>query len=128
MQHKFNDHSSKLLTCFQMVLYDTPGVIERKMHKLDSLMMKNVHSAAINADCVLVVVDACKEPQKVCFRNLFSDRYIYVTTNRTLPGECFYMVKIKVSVSKIHPQLFCYFCTISCVHIFFFVFLLLSPD
>ncbi|KAI3723689.1 hypothetical protein L2E82_35445 [Cichorium intybus] len=48
---------------FQMILYDTPGVIEKKMHKLDTMMMKNVRSAAINADCVLVVVDACKTPQ-----------------------------------------------------------------
>lgn len=48
-----------------MILYDTPGVIEKKMHKLDSMMMKNVRSAAINADCVLVVVDACKAPQNV---------------------------------------------------------------
>ncbi|KAK6924389.1 K Homology domain, type 2 [Dillenia turbinata] len=50
---------------YQMILYDTPGVIEKKMHKLDSMMMKNVRSAAINADCVLVVVDACKVPQKI---------------------------------------------------------------
>lgn len=50
-----------------MILYDTPGVIEKKMHKLDSMMMKNVRSAAINADCVLVVVDACKAPEKVLF-------------------------------------------------------------
>ncbi|KAA8531904.1 hypothetical protein F0562_006379 [Nyssa sinensis] len=50
---------------YQMILYDTPGVIEKKMHKLDSMMMKNVRSAAINADCVLVVVDASKEPQKI---------------------------------------------------------------
>lgn len=49
----------------QMILYDTPGVIERKMHKLDSMMMKNVRSAAINADCVVVVVDASKMPDKV---------------------------------------------------------------
>ncbi|KAL0349524.1 UNVERIFIED_CONTAM: GTPase ERA-like, chloroplastic [Sesamum radiatum] len=49
---------------YQMILYDTPGVIEKKMHKLDSMMMKNVRSAAINADCVVVVVDACKPPQK----------------------------------------------------------------
>ncbi|KAJ9703507.1 hypothetical protein PVL29_005027 [Vitis rotundifolia] len=49
---------------YQMILYDTPGVIEKKMHKLDSMMMKNVRSAAINADCVVVLVDACKEPQK----------------------------------------------------------------
>lgn len=50
-----------------MVLYDTPGVIEKKMHKLDSMMMKNVRSAGINADCVVVLVDACKAPEKVCF-------------------------------------------------------------
>ncbi|XP_073317411.1 GTPase ERA-like, chloroplastic [Primulina huaijiensis] len=50
---------------FQMILYDTPGVIEKKMHKLDSMMMKNVRSAAFNADCVIVVVDVCKEPQKI---------------------------------------------------------------
>ena len=50
-----------------MVLYDTPGVIEKKMHMLDSMMMKNVRNAAINADCVLVLVDACKVPEKVCF-------------------------------------------------------------
>lgn len=48
-----------------MILFDTPGVIEKKMHKLDAMMMNNVRSAAINADCVLVVVDACKPPQKV---------------------------------------------------------------
>lgn len=50
---------------YQMILYDTPGVIEKKMHKLDSMMMSNVRSAAINADCLLVVVDACKAPQKI---------------------------------------------------------------
>lgn len=60
-------HASNLWVCLQMILYDTPGVIEKKMHKLDSMMMKNVRSAAINADCVLVLVDACKVPQKVCF-------------------------------------------------------------
>ncbi|KAJ8622436.1 hypothetical protein MRB53_030965 [Persea americana] len=52
-------------TEYQMILYDTPGVIEKKMHKLDSMMMKNVRSAAVNADCVLVVVDACKMPQQI---------------------------------------------------------------
>ncbi|XP_042497900.1 GTPase ERA-like, chloroplastic isoform X2 [Macadamia integrifolia] len=50
---------------YQMILYDTPGVIEKKMHKLDNLMMSNVRRAAINADCVLIVVDACKMPQKI---------------------------------------------------------------
>ncbi|KAB1214553.1 GTPase Era [Morella rubra] len=52
-------------TQYQMILYDTPGVIEKKMHKLDSMMMKNVRSAAVNADCVVVLVDACKVPQKI---------------------------------------------------------------
>ncbi|CAN1344304.1 GTPase ERA-like, chloroplastic [Linum perenne] len=41
------------------------GVIEKKMHKLDTMMMKNVRSAAINADCVLVIVDASKTPEKI---------------------------------------------------------------
>ncbi|XP_030523692.1 GTPase ERA-like, chloroplastic isoform X2 [Rhodamnia argentea] len=50
---------------YQMILYDTPGVIEKKMHKLDSMMMSNVRSAAVNADCVLVLVDACKVPEKI---------------------------------------------------------------
>ncbi|OWM74637.1 GTPase ERA-like, chloroplastic isoform X1 [Punica granatum] len=50
---------------YQMILYDTPGVIEKKMHKLDSMMMTNVRSAALNADCVLVLVDACKLPEKI---------------------------------------------------------------
>ncbi|XP_050383167.1 GTPase ERA-like, chloroplastic [Argentina anserina] len=49
----------------QMILYDTPGVIEKKMHKLDTMMMKNVRSAVINADCVLVLVDACKVPENI---------------------------------------------------------------
>lgn len=50
---------------YQMIIYDTPGVIEKKMHKLDSMMMNNVRSAAVSADCALVVVDACKAPEKI---------------------------------------------------------------
>lgn len=50
-----------------MILYDTPGVLQKEMHKLDSMMMKNVRSATINADCVLILVDACKAPEKVWF-------------------------------------------------------------
>jgi GTP-binding protein Era len=49
----------------QIILYDTPGVIKKEMHKLDSMMMKNVRSAIGSADCVLVVADACKAPEKV---------------------------------------------------------------
>lgn len=50
-----------------MVLYDTPGVLQEQRHKLDSMMMQNVRSAAVNADCVLFLVDACKAPEKVWF-------------------------------------------------------------
>ncbi|XP_028197129.1 GTPase ERA-like, chloroplastic isoform X2 [Glycine soja] len=50
---------------YQMILYDTPGVLQKEMHKLDSMMMKNVRSAAVNADCVLVLVDARKAPEKI---------------------------------------------------------------
>lgn len=50
-----------------MILYDTPGVLQKERHKLDSMMMKNVRSATDNADCVLILVDACKAPEKVWF-------------------------------------------------------------
>ncbi|XP_066317762.1 GTPase ERA1, chloroplastic-like [Miscanthus floridulus] len=50
---------------YQIILYDTPGVIKKEMHKLDSMMMKNVRSAIGSADCVLVVADACKAPEKI---------------------------------------------------------------
>ncbi|XP_078168509.1 GTP-binding protein Era-like protein [Carex rostrata] len=50
---------------YQIILYDTPGVIQKEMHTLDSMMMKNVKKAAVDADCMMVVVDACKMPQKI---------------------------------------------------------------
>lgn len=53
-----------------MILYDTPGVMEKQMHRLDTMMMKNVRDAAINADCVVILVDACKAPAKVCFSDI----------------------------------------------------------
>jgi GTPase Era involved in 16S rRNA processing len=55
------------MNLLQMVLYDTPGVLQEQRHKLDSMMMQNVRSAAVNADCVLILVDACKAPEKVWF-------------------------------------------------------------
>ncbi|KAB2061676.1 hypothetical protein ES319_A10G102100v1 [Gossypium barbadense] len=41
---------------YQMILYDTPGVIEKKMHKLDSMMMKNVRSAALMLTVYLLLL------------------------------------------------------------------------
>jgi len=48
-----------------MVLYDTPGVIPKQIRKLDEMMMRNVRTATLNADCVLIVVDACQQPEEV---------------------------------------------------------------
>ncbi|KAG6550596.1 hypothetical protein Mapa_007849 [Marchantia paleacea] len=50
---------------YQMILYDTPGFIPKTMRRLDEMMMQNVRTATINADCVLVVVDACQVPEKM---------------------------------------------------------------
>ncbi|KAG0531437.1 hypothetical protein BDA96_04G022500 [Sorghum bicolor] len=55
----------RILSCLQIILYDAPGVIKKEMHKLDSMMMKNVRGAIGSADCVLVVADACKAPEKI---------------------------------------------------------------
>lgn len=48
-----------------MVLYDTPGVIPKQIRKLDEMMMRNVRTATLNADCILIVVDACQQPEEV---------------------------------------------------------------
>jgi GTP-binding protein Era len=48
-----------------MILFDTPGVMPKTMRRLDEMMMQSVRSATINADCILVVVDACQVPEKV---------------------------------------------------------------
>ncbi|BBN03055.1 GTPase [Marchantia polymorpha subsp. ruderalis] len=50
---------------YQMILYDTPGFIPKTMRRLDEMMMQNVRTATINADCILVVVDACQVPEKM---------------------------------------------------------------
>lgn len=48
----------------QIVLYDTPGVIPVVAHKLDDLMMHSVRTATINADCLVLVIDATLPMQK----------------------------------------------------------------
>lgn len=53
-----------------MILYDTPGIIPQKLRKLDEMMMQNVRTATLNADCVLVVVDACSQPEQVIIHGL----------------------------------------------------------
>ncbi|EER88171.2 hypothetical protein BDA96_10G127400 [Sorghum bicolor] len=39
-------------TSLQIILYDTAGVIEKEMHEVDSMIMKNVRSAIGSADSV----------------------------------------------------------------------------
>ncbi|KAG0630214.1 hypothetical protein M758_1G162900 [Ceratodon purpureus] len=65
---------------FQMVLYDTPGVIPKQIRKLDEMMMRNVRTATLNADCVLVVVDACQQPEEVM--SMLTDGETLVTDSR----------------------------------------------
>eukprot|EP00850_Spirogloea_muscicola_P005543 SM000025S08438 [mRNA] locus=s25:773301:775203:- [translate_table: standard] len=58
-----------------MVLYDTPGVMAKQMHMLDEMMMSNVRSAAVNADCVLFLVDVCmhmEHPFVLAERTMYS--------------------------------------------------------
>eukprot|EP00271_Cylindrocystis_brebissonii_P003619 TRINITY_DN14796_c0_g1_i1.p1 TRINITY_DN14796_c0_g1~~TRINITY_DN14796_c0_g1_i1.p1 ORF type:complete len:563 (-),score=64.06 TRINITY_DN14796_c0_g1_i1:907-2595(-) len=50
---------------YQMVLYDTPGFVHGLNGKLDEMMMYNVRRAAVNADCVVLVVDICQEAEMV---------------------------------------------------------------
>lgn len=59
-----------------MILYDTPGMIVKRMNKLDEMMMQNVRTAALNADCVLVVVDAAEAPQKVRNKTLSKSLFV----------------------------------------------------
>ena len=48
-----------------MILYDTPGVMARRMHKLDEVMMQNVRSAAVSADVIICLVDICQATETV---------------------------------------------------------------
>lgn len=87
----------------QMILYDTPGVIEKKMHKLDSMMMNNVRSAAVNADCVLVVVDACKAPEQVFLLiRKYQEIYVSCLTSRFLGCRLMKFWKRALGTSKIN--------------------------
>ena len=47
---------------FQMVLLDTPGVMKEEFNKLDEMMLRSVRGAVANADVVLVIVDAARDP------------------------------------------------------------------
>ncbi|CAI5466047.1 unnamed protein product [Closterium sp. Yama58-4] len=50
---------------YQIILYDTPGVLSKSLHKLDDLMMQAVRTATVNADAVVLVIDITQAPQEV---------------------------------------------------------------
>ena len=47
---------------YQMVLLDTPGVMREEFNKLDEMMLVSVRNAIANADVMLVIVDASRDP------------------------------------------------------------------
>ena len=47
---------------FQMVLLDTPGIMAEEFNKLDAMMLRSVRNAMANADVMLVIVDAMRDP------------------------------------------------------------------
>jgi GTP-binding protein Era len=47
---------------YQMVLLDTPGVMREEFNKLDELMLTSVRNAMANADVMLCIVDASRDP------------------------------------------------------------------
>ncbi|KAJ7538484.1 hypothetical protein O6H91_11G050000 [Diphasiastrum complanatum] len=50
---------------YQMKLYDTPGIISKRMHKLDEMMVQSTERTILDADCLLIVADICKPPEQV---------------------------------------------------------------
>ena len=50
---------------YQMILFDTPGIIEVKKNKLEERMMSAVVSSIQNAEAIIAVVDSKDRPQ-VC--------------------------------------------------------------
>lgn len=48
---------------FQMVFFDTPGIITRYKTKLDEKMMKSVRQAVNDSDAVLMLVDSTDDPK-----------------------------------------------------------------
>lgn len=49
---------------YQMILFDTPGIIEKKRNKLEERMMSAVVSSIQNAEAIIAVVDCFLEPKE----------------------------------------------------------------
>ncbi|KAG1679801.1 hypothetical protein FOA52_012713 [Chlamydomonas sp. UWO 241] len=48
---------------YQMILFDTPGIIEEKRNKLEERMMSAVISSIQNSEAIIAVVDSSHDPQ-----------------------------------------------------------------
>jgi len=51
-------------TDHQMILFDTPGIIEEKHNKLDERMMSAVISSIQNSEAIIAVVDSSRDPKE----------------------------------------------------------------
>ncbi|GBG61361.1 hypothetical protein CBR_g20394 [Chara braunii] len=50
---------------YQVILFDTPGIIPKQRHKLDEVMMRNLRYAMANADAILMIVDGTEPLEPV---------------------------------------------------------------
>mmetsp|Transcript_2027 Transcript_2027/g.4133 ORF Transcript_2027/g.4133 Transcript_2027/m.4133 type:complete len:413 (+) Transcript_2027:516-1754(+) len=72
----------------QMVLLDTPGVVDEKRNKMERVMMSSVASSLKDADVVLVMVDAAGKTPKLALEGLLpaallkGDRPIVLALNK----------------------------------------------
>ena len=66
---------------YQAIFLDTPGVLEPK-YKLHAAMMRNVHSAADDADVILMIVDVRDDPKDVMDMSVLKGKPVFLVINK----------------------------------------------
>ncbi|MEM8485390.1 MAG: GTPase Era [Bacteroidota bacterium] len=66
---------------YQAIFLDTPGVLEPK-YKLHAAMMRNVHSAADDADVILMIVDVRDDPKDVMDLGVLKGKPVFLVINK----------------------------------------------
>ena len=66
---------------YQAIFLDTPGVLEPK-YKLHAAMMRNVHSAADDADVILMLVDVREDPADVMDLSVLQGKPVFLVINK----------------------------------------------
>lgn len=66
---------------YQAIFLDTPGVLEPK-YKLHAAMMRNVHSAADDADVILMIVDVRDDPKDVMDLSVLKGKPVFLVINK----------------------------------------------